>query len=192
MTHVPPMRLSSATIVFAPWLAAIRAARTPPDPAPMTKKSRSKAMTRALWTALEVDALLLHLPARLRHNVGGELVAPGSDHVLKVLEEYWLDREIFPARRAREESGDVLKLLFGHGEREQRLDFLVSQLRRLVELGLDRDQGLPKAVSDLRARRREVFLELGHHRRHSLGDGLLDAHGDQKLVRCRNRGLRRR
>ena len=38
------MRLSSATSVFAPWPAAMRAARTPPDPAPMTKKSTSNAI----------------------------------------------------------------------------------------------------------------------------------------------------
>src|SRR5271154_4552658 len=48
MTQVPPMRLSSATSVFAPWPAAIRAARTPPDPAPMTKKSTSNAIAHVL------------------------------------------------------------------------------------------------------------------------------------------------
>ena len=42
MTQVPPIRNSSATIAFAPCPAAMRAARTPPDPAPMTKRSTSK------------------------------------------------------------------------------------------------------------------------------------------------------
>src|ERR1700732_457799 len=39
MPQVPPTRYSSAIITRAPWPAAIRAARTPPDPAPMTKRS---------------------------------------------------------------------------------------------------------------------------------------------------------
>ena len=39
ITQVPPMRLSSATATLAPDMAAIRAARTPPDPAPMTNRS---------------------------------------------------------------------------------------------------------------------------------------------------------
>ena len=39
ITQVPPTRLSSATATFAPERAAMRAARTPPDPAPMTNRS---------------------------------------------------------------------------------------------------------------------------------------------------------
>src|ERR1700722_4149739 len=39
MTQVPPTRYSSAIITRAPWRAAIRAARTPPDPAPITNRS---------------------------------------------------------------------------------------------------------------------------------------------------------
>ena len=37
--QVPPTRDSSAMATLAPWLAATRAARTPPEPAPMTKRS---------------------------------------------------------------------------------------------------------------------------------------------------------
>src|SRR5579862_6876621 len=40
------MRYSSAIITRAPWLAAMRAARTPPDPPPMTNRSVSKS---AMW-----------------------------------------------------------------------------------------------------------------------------------------------
>ena len=39
MTQVPPTRCSSATATRAPDKAASRAARTPPDPAPITKRS---------------------------------------------------------------------------------------------------------------------------------------------------------
>ena len=39
MTQVPPGRYSSATATRAPDRAASRAARTPPDPAPMTNRS---------------------------------------------------------------------------------------------------------------------------------------------------------
>ena len=39
ITQVPPTRCSSATITLAPDMAASRAARTPPEPAPMTKRS---------------------------------------------------------------------------------------------------------------------------------------------------------
>ena len=39
ITQVPPTRYSSATATRAPDAAARRPARTPPDPAPMTKRS---------------------------------------------------------------------------------------------------------------------------------------------------------
>ena len=39
ITQVPPTRYSSATATLAPCAAATRAARTPPEPAPMTKRS---------------------------------------------------------------------------------------------------------------------------------------------------------
>src|SRR5580698_2075300 len=41
MTQVPPIRDSSASATLAPAIAAIRLARTPPEPPPMTKRSKS-------------------------------------------------------------------------------------------------------------------------------------------------------
>ena len=38
-TQVPPTRYSSAMATFLPPSAVSRAARTPPEPAPMTKRS---------------------------------------------------------------------------------------------------------------------------------------------------------
>src|ERR1700678_3629437 len=46
MTHVPPTRCSSATPTLAPKLAATRDARTPPDPPPITNRSKSNPRIR--------------------------------------------------------------------------------------------------------------------------------------------------
>src|SRR5206468_1220494 len=43
MTHVPPSRYSSASITLAPCPEATRAARMPPDPPPITNKSKSNS-----------------------------------------------------------------------------------------------------------------------------------------------------
>src|SRR5215510_531428 len=63
MTQVPPTRYSSAIITLAPWPAAIRAARTPPDPAPITNRSTS-------WLAMVSASLrgrgTCHLGAQAR------------------------------------------------------------------------------------------------------------------------------
>ena len=51
ITQVPPMRYSSASATRAPWLAAMRAARTPPEPPPMTIRSNC-SMASLVWTAV--------------------------------------------------------------------------------------------------------------------------------------------
>src|SRR3569833_1069350 len=87
MTQVPPTRNSSAIIPRAPWLAATRAARTPPEPAPITNKSTSRfVMLSSLQrlprrslvrrTASLREAPLLQLVAHLGRLVGRELVRP--------------------------------------------------------------------------------------------------------------------
>src|SRR5580765_675218 len=52
LTQVPPKRPASATATRAPRLAEKRLARTPPEPPPMVKRSKSKA--RELPELLEV------------------------------------------------------------------------------------------------------------------------------------------
>ena len=47
ITQVPPIRYSSAIMTLAPWPAAIRAARTPPEPPPMTNRSTSNSAISA-------------------------------------------------------------------------------------------------------------------------------------------------
>src|SRR5271170_2113107 len=137
MTHVPPIRLSSATSVLAPWRAAMRAARTPPDPAPMTKKSTSKAMGLTLSAAarerlpasLELDALLLHFLAGADHDVGRQLIAPGRGDAGQLLQKDRRDRDIILARRAFEEGRDVGQLFLGHFRSEQRRRLVVCLTR---------------------------------------------------------------
>src|SRR5437764_1010999 len=114
MTHVPPMRPSSATSVFAPWPEAMRAARTPPEPAPITKKSTSNAIVqppvrpvrdKSVW--LEIDALLLHRGARPLEDLRRQLFAPRARDVAKILNEDRRDLHIFLARRTVEEGRDL-------------------------------------------------------------------------------------
>src|SRR3981189_895454 len=51
ITQAPPLRYSSATMTLAPWPAAMRAARTPPEPPPMTNRSTSNsAMATPLYS----------------------------------------------------------------------------------------------------------------------------------------------
>src|ERR1700733_11952922 len=101
MTQVPPSRYSSATITRAPCCAAIRAARTPPDPPPMTKRSTSKS------DMLHIVPALLHLGAHPGHDVDGKIVAPASriGHAfverLRLLDEHLLaERRLIEGQKA--------------------------------------------------------------------------------------------
>ena len=48
ITQVPPTRSASAMSTRAPWAAARREAATPPEPAPMTIRSKSSVKTVSL------------------------------------------------------------------------------------------------------------------------------------------------
>src|SRR5271154_5571134 len=78
MTQVPPSRYSSASITRARCSAAIRAARTPPDPPPITKRSTS-------WPAmLNIVSALFHFGAHTVDDFKGQIVRPlaGTVHAL--------------------------------------------------------------------------------------------------------------
>src|SRR5436305_12242524 len=78
MTQVPPTRNSSAIITLAPWRAAMRAARTPPEPAPMTKRS-------TLWSGMLVRSVAGRLadePNPVRARQDGGLREPDEQAVL--------------------------------------------------------------------------------------------------------------
>src|SRR5580700_4198429 len=78
MTQVPPTRYSSAIITRAPCPAAIRAARTPPDPAPMTKRSTwsSDMGVRSVADEFSDD------PNAIRVRQNGGLCEPNKQSVL--------------------------------------------------------------------------------------------------------------
>src|SRR6516162_11546035 len=84
ITQVPPMRYSSAIITRAPWPAAIRAARTPPEPPPMTKRSTSNsAMIHSdLFQGFPVRYALSDFLATLAH-LGAEGAHHGFREVLR-------------------------------------------------------------------------------------------------------------
>ncbi len=45
LTQVPPQCRASTTATLAPWPAAMRAQRTPPEPPPITSRSKSYCIT---------------------------------------------------------------------------------------------------------------------------------------------------
>src|ERR1700683_2997699 len=90
MTQVPPRRYSSASITRAPCCAAMRAARTPPEPPPMTNRSTSKS------DMLHIVSALLHFGAHAVHDVHRQIIRPcgGAAHrvfdSLRLLEHHLL------------------------------------------------------------------------------------------------------
>src|SRR5580692_4615296 len=78
MTQVPPTRYSSATITRAPWRAAMRAARTPPDPAPITNRSTFSSDMLIRW----VDGWLSDHANPLGGRQNGGLRQPDEQSVL--------------------------------------------------------------------------------------------------------------
>src|SRR6266576_6609710 len=88
ITQVPPIRYSSAIRTRAPCPAAIRAARTPPEPPPMTNRSTSNSAMvtptevglpdRIYTSDLHLDflAAFAHLGAELSIDRFGEDLCP--------------------------------------------------------------------------------------------------------------------
>src|ERR1035437_1708270 len=72
LTQVPPRERSSATATRAPRLAATRLARTPAEPAPITKRSKS------YFSAIEIPPIrfdpsqVASLAAHLDESIGGD------------------------------------------------------------------------------------------------------------------------
>ena len=132
----------------------MRAARTPPDPAPMTKKSTSKAMAHALrrdplraFGNLEIDALLLHLLTGARKDVGRQLLGARIGNGAELLEEYRLGCKIFLAdldcRRRRRPPRSP----FPTSASEQRRRLREGLLRALIELGLNGPRRVSRRLS---------------------------------------------
>src|ERR1700733_9585650 len=134
----------------------MRADRTPPDPAPITKKSTSNAITQPLcrqakakraW--LEIDPLLLHVRAGALKDVRRQLFAPGSGDVGKLLKKDRSDLDVFLARGTIKECRDLGDILLGHLRGEQGRRLAVGLFRCLIEFRLNRFQGRPQRIPDL-------------------------------------------
>src|SRR6202042_188085 len=168
----------------------MRAARTPPDPAPITKKSTSNAILTPLCpparlkrrSGLEIDALLLHRRAGLLKDVGRQLFAPGSGDVRKVLKKDRGDLDILSARGTIEEGRDLGDVLLGHLRSEQALRLGVDLLRGQIEFGLNGFQSRSERIPDLRPSPGDVRLELLHHAGNDDRDRLLEADRAEDLV----------
>src|SRR6476620_12255317 len=76
MTQVPPIRYSSAITTRAPYPAAMRAARTPPDPPPMTIRSTSKSAMLRSQPNSDFLAALAHFRAEFAIDDIRELLRP--------------------------------------------------------------------------------------------------------------------
>src|SRR5256885_12121753 len=115
ITQVPPIRYSSATMTLAPWLAAMRAARTPPDPPPMTKRSTSNSAISPLSRDRRSDRLvaLLHLVAKFLIDLFGKPLRPLLHPGHAELNGARFVRKQLLAERRLVEGDEILELLLG-------------------------------------------------------------------------------
>src|ERR1700712_4966913 len=116
MTQVPPIRYSSATTTRAPYPAAIRAARTPPEPPPMTNRSPSKsAICSPGRSQFRSDflAAFFHLGAELIVDRLGENLRPLVHIGHAELDCPRLRRKQLLAERRFVKRHQILQVLFG-------------------------------------------------------------------------------
>src|SRR6266850_740195 len=125
ITQVPPIRYSSATMTLALWLAAMRAARTPPEPPPMTNRSTSNSaistppeivspdQTSLSNFQLDFLAALAHLGAELGVHRFGKDLRPLVHIGHAELNGPGLVREQLLTERRLVERHQVLEFLFG-------------------------------------------------------------------------------
>src|SRR5262249_41357502 len=107
ITQVPPSRYSSATMTFAPCSAAIRAARTPPDPPPITKRSTS------LSAMSHIVSALLHLRAHFVDDLFGKFIRPFAGQIHAFVRRLWFFGDDLLAERRLVERQNLLQLRFG-------------------------------------------------------------------------------
>src|SRR6201996_2640040 len=117
ITQVPPIRYSSATMTRAPWPAAIRAARTPPEPPPMTNRSTSNSAIYYLDLIAkqrsDLLAPLAHFGAELAIDDLGEVLGPAVHIGHAELDCPGLAGEQLLAQRRLVEGDQVDQLLLG-------------------------------------------------------------------------------
>src|SRR5262245_41852552 len=117
MTQVPPIRYSSATMTRAPWPAAMRAARTPPEPPPMTNRSTSNSVISHLDLVFRQSSDLLaplaHFGAELAVDDLREVLRPAVHIGHAELDCPRLARQQLLAERRLVEGDEVGQLLLG-------------------------------------------------------------------------------
>src|ERR1700759_567461 len=135
ITQVPPRRYSSASMTRAPCCAAMRAARTPPEPPPMTNRSTSKS------DMLHIVSALLHFGAQLAHDFDGKIVAPAARIGHAFVERPRLVSQHFLTDRRLVEGENLLEFRLGEMARIKARgrvhDLLPAGLKVLVDLGRD-------------------------------------------------------
>src|ERR1700692_185076 len=185
MTQVPPRRYSSATITRAPCSAAMRAARTPPEPPPMTKRSTSRS------AMLHIVSALLHLGAHLGHDILGKIVRPsaGKDHALI---EYFrlLDESLFAERRLiiRQQ---ILQFLLGKMGGVNAGALIHQLVDPWIELLLHVGRDFGKILCPHEVGLQKYILGLLHHAAHDRLEYLLDILDFDDLLGQRHRCGRR-
>src|SRR5579862_3416489 len=111
ITQVPPRRYSSASMTRAPCCAAMRAARTPPEPPPMTNRSTSKS------DMLHIVSALLHFGAHAIHDVDRQIVGPFGGAVHGIFDGLRLLDDHLLADGGLVERQDLLQLGLGEMRR---------------------------------------------------------------------------
>src|SRR5580704_9723334 len=111
MTQVPPSRYSSASATRAPCCAAMRAARTPPDPPPMTKRSTSYS------DMSDVVPAFFHFGTHLGHDIDREIVSPSVGLSQRVIDNLRLFDNHLLANGRLIELQDLLQLRLGEARR---------------------------------------------------------------------------
>src|SRR5665213_192166 len=135
ITQVPPIRYSSAIITRAPWPAAIRAARTPPEPPPITNRSTSHSAISAPPRKISsrgsnLLAALAHLGAEFTVDHFGKTLGPLVHVTHAGLDGFRLRRQQLLAERRFVERHQILQFLFsehaGINFRHALADFLFA------------------------------------------------------------------
>src|SRR6266478_3016915 len=193
ITQVPPIRYSSASMTRAPWPAAMRAARTPPEPPPMTNRSTSNSAmvtlpgfyfltrflhanrhplrSKTLWKSYLLAALA-HLGAEFTVDGFGKNLRPLVHKGHAELNCPRLGGEQFLPQRRFVERDQVLQFLLGElvgiDRRHPLADFLLAASKLLRD-----DDGYFVEVL--------LIVEVALHQ---LILGLLDDVGDHAGVHC--------
>src|SRR3954452_16779367 len=130
----------------------MRAARTPPEPPPITKRSVSNSAMGFAGRGLKIVALLFHLGAEAVHHFLANARRPLLHESKSLIEDHRLSFQHFLAERCLVEREHVLQLSFGESD-------CIESARLSNQL----DAARGKFISQLRADVVEVLGELRVH-----------------------------